>query len=119
MVPPRRQPTSNCIPEQTVTNANVIMSVAVLATPAYTTVDNAVCGVTGDGGDAAEEPVAEELDLDIPFIPAFSGDGASRLNTEFQVLKWLGKGGFGDVIKVGNGYSRCCCMYKTRVCVDL
>ena len=48
----------------------------------------------------AEEPAQEELDLDIPFIRAISGDGGSRLNTEFEMLKWLGKGGFGDVIKV-------------------
>ena len=37
----------------------------------------------------------------IPFIPA--GDtGQSRLQNEFEILKWLGKGGFGDVIKVSD-----------------
>lgn len=36
----------------------------------------------------------------IPFIP--SSDSGSRLQNEFEILKWLGKGGFGDVIKVKN-----------------
>ena len=35
---------------------------------------------------------------DIPFIPA--PDSASRLQNEFLILKSLGSGAFGDVIKV-------------------
>ena len=35
----------------------------------------------------------------IPFIPS-SDSGQSRLKNEFEILRWLGKGGFGDVIKV-------------------
>lgn len=41
----------------------------------------------------------ESIDHPIPFIP--SGDSThSRLKNEFEIMKWLGKGGFGDVIKV-------------------
>ena len=37
----------------------------------------------------------------IPFIPTSDG-GQSRLKSEFEILRWLGKGGFGDVIKVSD-----------------
>ena len=41
----------------------------------------------------------DECDVeDIPFIPA--PDSASRLQNEFHILRSLGKGAFGDVIKV-------------------
>ena len=47
--------------------------------------------------------LADEDDDDpvvaIPFIPS-SDSGQSRLKNEFEILRWLGKGGFGDVIKV-------------------
>jgi hypothetical protein len=33
------------------------------------------------------------------FLPANS-KGQSRIQNEFEVLKWLGKGAFGDVLKV-------------------
>ena len=39
-----------------------------------------------------------EGEVAIPYIPA--SDSGSRLQNEFAILKWLGKGGFGDVIKV-------------------
>lgn len=39
----------------------------------------------------------EELPLD-----DISVGGQSRLGQEFELLKWLGKGGFGDVIMVRN-----------------
>ena len=39
-----------------------------------------------------------EVEEEIPFIPR--SDSGSRLQNEFSILKWLGKGGFGDVIKV-------------------
>ncbi|XP_045185726.2 eIF-2-alpha kinase GCN2-like [Mercenaria mercenaria] len=41
----------------------------------------------------------EELSL---FMTAWEASGQSRLTNEFDVLKSLGKGGFGDVIKVKN-----------------
>lgn len=34
------------------------------------------------------------------YLPAFGGQ--SRIQNEFEVLKWLGKGAFGDVLKVRN-----------------
>ena len=49
-----------------------------------------------DSDDQLEE--ADDTGV-IPFIPA-SDTGQSRLQNEFEILKWLGKGGFGDVIKV-------------------
>uniref|UniRef100_T1IQL0 non-specific serine/threonine protein kinase n=1 Tax=Strigamia maritima TaxID=126957 RepID=T1IQL0_STRMM len=39
---------------------------------------------------------------DIPLLNVSSVHGQSRLQNEFEVLKWLGKGGFGDVLKVRN-----------------
>lgn len=35
-------------------------------------------------------------------MPAITGEGQSRINTEFQILSNLGKGAFGDVLKVRN-----------------
>jgi hypothetical protein len=47
--------------------------------------------------DVSEE---EEPGSDIHlFLPA-NPKGQSRIQNEFEVLKWLGKGGFGDVLKV-------------------
>ncbi|KAJ8673725.1 hypothetical protein QAD02_004987, partial [Eretmocerus hayati] len=43
----------------------------------------------------------QEPDADIPFLLPSLG-GQSRIQNEFQVLKWLGKGAFGDVLKVRN-----------------
>ena len=45
-----------------------------------------------------EEEEEEEGIGNIPFIP--SSDSGSRLQNEFEILKFIGKGGFGDVIKV-------------------
>lgn len=45
----------------------------------------------------AEKKVAEPLG---PLMVASSG--ASRLETEFEVITWLGKGAYGDVLKVKN-----------------
>lgn len=43
----------------------------------------------------------EEPDNDIQLhLPSM--DGQSRIQNEFEVLKWLGKGAFGDVLKVRN-----------------
>lgn len=43
----------------------------------------------------------EEPDSDIHcYFSAMSGQ--SRIKNEFEVLKWLGKGAFGDVLKVRN-----------------
>ncbi|XP_031785554.1 eIF-2-alpha kinase GCN2 [Nasonia vitripennis] len=43
----------------------------------------------------------QEPDADVHFyLPAFGGQ--SRLQNEFEVIRWLGKGAFGDVFKVKN-----------------
>lgn len=43
----------------------------------------------------------EEPDSDIQlYLPSLGGQ--SRIQNEFEVLKWLGKGAFGDVLKVRN-----------------
>ncbi|XP_064601948.1 eIF-2-alpha kinase GCN2-like [Liolophura sinensis] len=39
---------------------------------------------------------------DIPMVTSYEASGQSRLKTGFVILKSLGKGGFGDVIKVRN-----------------
>ena len=53
------------------------------------------CSCVTDSDDDTEQHIY------IPFIPA--SDSGSRLQNEFEILKWLGKGGFGDVIKVSVG----------------
>lgn len=46
-----------------------------------------------------DEP--EEPDCDIQlYLPTLGGQ--SRIQNEFEILKWLGKGAFGDVLKVRN-----------------
>ncbi len=52
--------------------------------------------------DTQEAPIDEGDDNDLAF-PADSL--SSRLQSEFLVLKLLGKGGFGEVIKVGTDNS--------------
>ena len=42
----------------------------------------------------------------IPFIPSSEG-GQSRLTMEFEILVRLGKGAFGDVIKVSFPFAPC------------
>lgn len=43
----------------------------------------------------------EEPDNDIQFhLPSMGGQ--SRIQNEFEILKWLGKGAYGDVLKVKN-----------------
>ncbi|CAG2226148.1 EIF2AK4 [Mytilus edulis] len=50
---------------------------------------------------------SEDDDLaDLPFITALEASGQSRLTNEFEVLRSLGKGGFGDVIEVRNKLDR-------------
>lgn len=49
--------------------------------------------------DTDDNSVEDEKELS-PFITAWEASGQSRLTNEFDVLKSLGKGGFGDVIKV-------------------
>ena len=46
-----------------------------------------------------DENSEDEQELS-PLITAWEASGQSRLTKEFDVLKSLGKGGFGDVIKV-------------------
>ena len=48
-----------------------------------------------------ENDVSEDEEEELqPLITAWEASGQSRLTNEFDVLKLLGKGGFGDVIKV-------------------
>ena len=48
-----------------------------------------------------EENSSEDDEQELlPLITAWEASGQSRLTKEFDVLKSLGKGGFGDVIKV-------------------
>lgn len=50
---------------------------------------------------------SEDDDLaDLPFITDLEASGQSRLTNEFEVLRSLGKGGFGDVIEVRNKLDR-------------
>ena len=50
-------------------------------------------------GNSMEDSDSEGEEL-LPFITAWEASGQSRLTNEFDVQKLLGKGGFGDVIKV-------------------
>ncbi len=52
----------------------------------------------GENNADIASPEEDSTEL-IPFIPS-SESGQSRLQNEFDILKWLGTGGFGDVIKV-------------------
>ncbi|KAL5008543.1 hypothetical protein ScPMuIL_014124 [Solemya velum] len=45
---------------------------------------------------------SEDQEEELPYIMPFETGGQSRLTSEFVVLKCLGKGGFGDVLKVRN-----------------
>ena len=58
----------------------------------------------GKDVDKEEKPNEEDIEEEIeaPFITAFEASGQSRLTNEFEILRSLGKGGFGDVIKVKN-----------------
>ncbi|XP_021938823.1 eIF-2-alpha kinase GCN2 isoform X2 [Zootermopsis nevadensis] len=49
-----------------------------------------------------EETEDEEPDSDIHFFLPANPKGQSRIQNEFESLKWLGKGAFGDVLKVRN-----------------
>ncbi|XP_069116071.1 eIF-2-alpha kinase GCN2-like [Argopecten irradians] len=59
------------------------------------------CGEGAGDGDHQKTDVEEEEE-EQPFITAFEASGQSRLTNEFEILKSLGKGGFGDVLKVKN-----------------
>lgn len=51
--------------------------------------------------DEQEDHEPEEPDTDIrQYVPPLSGH--SRITNEFEILEWLGKGAFGDVLKVKN-----------------
>ena len=47
-----------------------------------------------------DDEKSSDEEEDQPFITPYEASGHSRLTNEFEVLKSLGKGGFGDVIKV-------------------
>ncbi|KAJ8309409.1 hypothetical protein KUTeg_014283 [Tegillarca granosa] len=53
----------------------------------------------------SESNTDEEDQVEL-FITALEASGQSRLTSEFEILKSLGKGGFGDVIKVRNKLDR-------------
>jgi len=54
----------------------------------------------GEGSEEEEEEEEEEEDNDeIPYMPS---DSSSRLQQEFKCFKRIGKGAYGDVIKVIN-----------------
>ncbi|XP_055957482.1 eIF-2-alpha kinase GCN2-like isoform X1 [Patella vulgata] len=46
--------------------------------------------------------IEDDDEEEIPYITAFEASGLSRLTNEFEIMKSLGKGGFGDVLKVKN-----------------
>lgn len=46
------------------------------------------------------EPEEPASDIHFHLVPALGGQ--SRIQNEFEILKWLGKGAFGDVLKVRN-----------------
>ncbi|KAL3874664.1 hypothetical protein ACJMK2_037645 [Sinanodonta woodiana] len=57
---------------------------------------------TNRGGPISRKEEADEEDEALLFITAWEASGQSRLTGEFTVLRSLGKGGFGDVLKVKN-----------------
>ncbi|XP_077285683.1 eukaryotic translation initiation factor 2 alpha kinase Gcn2 isoform X2 [Arctopsyche grandis] len=52
------------------------------------------------GSDGGQDDSQGAIDLEL-FIPTGSS-GQSRIKNEFEIMKWLGKGAFGDVLKVKN-----------------
>ena len=54
----------------------------------------------GACGDGALQIKKHEPEEPIPDFCFFSGAGKSRIKSEFEQLQFLGKGGFGNVIKV-------------------
>lgn len=60
----------------------------------------------GKGPSMETEPLNDE-GPDESETCALSTAGHSRLQGEFEVLRWLGRGGFGDVFKVRNKLDRC------------
>ncbi|XP_048580135.1 eIF-2-alpha kinase GCN2-like isoform X3 [Nematostella vectensis] len=63
---------------------------------------DSIC-VSGQGGQSSNEPDSMFPTAPIPEFTFFSGvPGKSRIKSEFEQLEFLGKGGFGNVIKVRN-----------------
>ncbi|XP_049955903.1 eIF-2-alpha kinase GCN2 [Schistocerca serialis cubense] len=60
------------------------------------------CKSADDAQQPEDETFEEEPDTDIHMILPTNLKGQSRIQNEFEVLKWLGKGAFGDVLKVRN-----------------
>lgn len=44
---------------------------------------------------------SQQSNTDLKFLTQNRAGGPSRIQNEFEVLKWLGRGAFGDVLKVG------------------
>ncbi|CAB3382831.1 Hypothetical predicted protein [Cloeon dipterum] len=51
-----------------------------------------------ESDDELSDEAANDTKIDLPDV----SKGSSRVYSEFEVLKWLGKGAFGDVLKVRN-----------------
>jgi hypothetical protein len=54
-------------------------------------------GLVNQNGHDGDDSVGE-----IPFL-SVNVVGTSRVRSEFEILQWLGKGGFGSVVKVCRG----------------
>lgn len=52
--------------------------------------------------EAAEVPIVIREKRVNDLVPVHRSTGRSRLETEFEVLRWLGEGAYGDVLKVKN-----------------
>ncbi|KAK3093827.1 hypothetical protein FSP39_020697, partial [Pinctada imbricata] len=59
-----------------------------------------------DNKEDKDDEKSSDEEEDQPLITPYEASGHSRLTNEFEVLKSLGKGGFGDVIKVRNKLDR-------------
>ncbi|KAG1682245.1 eIF-2-alpha kinase GCN2 [Nymphon striatum] len=63
--------------------------------------DNDVDDLDKDLVFRAKDGIPAEGLSSVPFIVS-DGSNQGRIKEEFQIIKWLGKGGFGDVVKVQN-----------------
>lgn len=58
-------------------------------------------------GPSMENEALDDEGSDEPGACWLSSEGHSRLQGEFEILRWLGRGGFGDVFKARNKLDRC------------
>ena len=57
-----------------------------------------------DNGRGNDESSEEKEEEDFNYLSSLVASGQSRLASEFDLLKVLGKGGFGDVLKVSGTF---------------